>query len=641
VLLAVAITGRAAAESASAPGQLYAFGENEWGQLGNALGNGASNPHPAPALVGLPGGIGSVVQSAGGGGFSLVLTSTGQVYAFGENRFGQLGDSDGNGTAEAHPIPAPVSLPGASGPAVQVAAGDAHSLVLTSSGQLYTFGENRFGQLGRAANAGSENANPVPAPVVLPGATGIPVEIAAGAEHSLALTSSGQLYAFGDNRFGQLGSPTNTGSDSANATPARVTLPGAVGQLAQIAAGLDHSLALTSAGELYAFGDNVFGQLGSAANSESSSPNPTPARVALPGAGGAVRAIAAGGSHSLALTTSGELYAFGENDFGQLGDTRGNGTHQANPTPQAVRLPLADGPPIAIAAGAEHTLAIATSGALYAFGSNEFGALGSASNSGTPAPNPTPTPVAAPGATTFDAVAQGPSAEHSLAVIADLAILNGSLPAGQVGVAYSSSGVASGGAGAYSWSARGLPSGLSIDPSSGRIGGIPATTETSDVVLRVVDAFGVAAASAPMPLTIGPAASGPPPFRFSTLTEAQLRTSLRQQLGMKGRLARFAALRRRRSYTYAFTALTAGTLAIEWYYLPPGARLARRVTPVLFARGRTSFATAGTRTITLRLTTAGRRLLRHRRALALTAKGSFTPTGARTVTATKRFNVTR
>ena len=108
-------------------------------------------------------------------------------------------------------------------------------------------------------------------------------QIAAGAYFSLAVTSSGQLYAFGENFYGQLGSATNNGTGNPNPTPALVSLPGASGAVTELAAGYGHSLALTSSGQLFAFGENFYGQLGSATNNGTSTPNPTPALVSLPG----------------------------------------------------------------------------------------------------------------------------------------------------------------------------------------------------------------------------------------------------------------------------------------------------------------------------------------------------------------------
>ena len=148
-----------------------------------------------------------------------------------------------------------MTLPGAVGPVTQVAAGGERSLVLTSTGQLYAFGDNYYGQLGSAANNKTEEPNPTPTLVTLPGASGPVTQVAAGREHSLAVTSTGQLYAFGENYYGQLGNATNNKTEEPNPTPTLVTLPGASGPVTQVAAG-DYSLAVTSTGQLYAFGDN-------------------------------------------------------------------------------------------------------------------------------------------------------------------------------------------------------------------------------------------------------------------------------------------------------------------------------------------------------------------------------------------------
>ena len=126
--------------------------------------------------------------------------------------------------------------------------------------------------------------NSTPTLVSLPGATGPVTEIAAGGYHSLALTSTGQLYSFGTNRHGQLGIKTNNKTQKPTPTPKLVTLPGASGSITQIAAGEEHSVAATSTGQLYTWGANEHGQLARAAHTEAEEEaNPTPALVSLPG----------------------------------------------------------------------------------------------------------------------------------------------------------------------------------------------------------------------------------------------------------------------------------------------------------------------------------------------------------------------
>jgi alpha-tubulin suppressor-like RCC1 family protein len=417
-VLLTLVVAPAAAEPTT-PGQIFAFGDNDYGQLGSALYDESEIGNPAPALVAFPAESAQVTQVAAGAEFSLALTSAGELYAFGNNEFGQLGGGTNAGSPEqeSNPVPALVTLPDAGGPVTQIAAGELHALALTSTGQLYAFGSNEYGQLGTEVNSGTTMPNPTPAPVTLPGASGPVVQIAAGAAHSLALTATGQLYAFGENDLGQLGNEVNNKSPEPNPKPTIVALPPG-DKVTQIAAGSEFSLVLTSTGQLYGFGMNSGGQLGNATNAGIAEPNPTPTLVAFPAGAGAVAQIAGGKEHSLALTSSGQLYAFGSNKYGQLGTDVNSGTEKPNPTPAPVTLPGAIGAITQIAAGKQHSLAVSSSGQLFAFGRNQYGELGSEVNyaRNSTNPNPTPTPVALPAGTSVETVARGPDALHTLAL---------------------------------------------------------------------------------------------------------------------------------------------------------------------------------------------------------------------------------
>jgi alpha-tubulin suppressor-like RCC1 family protein len=419
--LVLLVIAAASSQAVAAPdGQLYAFGVNGSGQLGSATHVGTGEPNPSRTAVSLPGASGSVTQAAVGEGYSLAVTSTGQLYSFGENQYGQLGLATNSGTFTANPTPALVAPPGATGPVSEVAAGANHSLVATSTGQLYSFGENQYGQLGNATNNGKLTPNPTPTLVTLPGATGPVTQIAAGAYQSLVVTSTGQLYAFGRNLYGELGSATHNGTAEPNPTPTLVGLPGATGPVTEVAAGESYGLVVTSTGQLYAFGENFFGQLGNATDNEVEprKPHPTPTLVSLPGATGPATQVAAGAFHALALTGTGQLYGFGSNFGGQLGNATNNGPSgaKANPTPTLVSLPGATGPVSQITAAYEFSLALTSSGQLYGFGLNRYGQLGSAINNGTIAANFTPALVSFAAGTTVDAVGHGPYAEHTLVI---------------------------------------------------------------------------------------------------------------------------------------------------------------------------------------------------------------------------------
>ena len=186
----------------------------------------------------------------------------GAILTFGDNEYGQLGRTANGGTVTTNPVPAEMTLQGAVGRVTNLAAGGYHTLATTASGQLFAAGYNYYGQLGNPANLTTETPHPAALLVTLPGQTGPVTQIAAGGVYSLAATSTGQLYGFGSNQFAQLGNPTNTGINGVIATPALTALPGQIGTIALLAAGTGHSLATTSSGQLYAFGHNDYGQLG-------------------------------------------------------------------------------------------------------------------------------------------------------------------------------------------------------------------------------------------------------------------------------------------------------------------------------------------------------------------------------------------
>lgn len=373
----------ASAQAGPAPvSGVQAWGDNSAGELGDGT---LSQAH-VPAGVS---GLGGVTAMAAGARFNLALRSDGTVVAWGAGGFGQLGD----GRTADSAIPVPVrGLTGVKA----VAAGGGHALALLSDGTVMAWGDNEFGQLGDGRTAGSA----VPVPVQ--GLTGVRA-IAAGELHSLAVLADGTVMAWGDNGNGQLGDGTFKNS----AVP--VPVGGLTGARTVSAGGL-FSLALLGNGTVRAWGSNIIGQLGNGSRRLSSD---VPVAVShLRG----VTQISAGFFHALALRGSGRAAGWGDNSFGQLGNTGVDGSSHV-PVPV-----MGISGARAVSAGGMFSLALVSGGTVMAFGDNAQGQLGD----GTTADSTAPVPVT--GLAGMTLIAAG--ASHGLAAPAGTAAVRATAAAG-------------------------------------------------------------------------------------------------------------------------------------------------------------------------------------------------------------------
>ena len=157
-----------------------------------------------------------------------------------------------------------------------------------------------------------------------------------------------------------------------------------------------------------------------------------------------------------------------------------------------------------IAAGQDDSLALNSTGQVYAWGDNDGGELGN----NTTTSSPVPFAVSLPATTTIDALARGSEAQHALAVIGDLSLTMSSLPTGTVGSAYNATLPGSGGATPYRWAATGMPPGVSLDPVSGQLSGTPTVSGSYAVTVSLTDANGLTTDRS-IPLTIAPARGSP------------------------------------------------------------------------------------------------------------------------------------
>jgi alpha-tubulin suppressor-like RCC1 family protein len=399
----------AAGSSAGTPALLLSFGEASRGALGRgAYDDGDAGSTPTRVVLGPD--AGEPAEVAVGAEHALAVTTTGGVLTFGVNQWGQLGSRRNLGSSRPNPQPQRIVLPDETTGARAAAAGNAFSLVLTDDGRVYSFGEDSSGQLGRAAPR-RQYVFPVPQPLPLPVSAGPAVQVAAGYAYSLVLTTSGQVFSFGENKWGQLGQARNAGTERANPEPAPISMPPGAGPVTQIAAGGWHALLLTRNGQLYGVGDDRAGQIGPAADVESENPEAMPVAIALPEQRGAIVQIAAGGGASFVLTASGQLYSFGAGAEGELGRPgAGTGEQQPDPTPTQVTLPLGAAPPTSLSVGDGFALVQTADGQVYEFGSDHSGELGVLENVDEGESYPTPFLLSIPGFTGLVPISGGSTA---------------------------------------------------------------------------------------------------------------------------------------------------------------------------------------------------------------------------------------
>jgi alpha-tubulin suppressor-like RCC1 family protein len=279
-------------------GKMLAWGDNSFGELGDDL---ATESSTTPVTVQLPAGT-KITAIRAGCGWSLALTSTGSVLSWGINNLGQLG----NGTASSDDVTVPRAVALPAGVKVRgISAGDATGLAVTTDGHALGWGFNGDGQVGD----GTTSVQPAPVQVSLPDGVKV-TAVAAGQRHSLALTAGGQVLAWGFNGDGQLG----TGNRDSSLVPVATRLPAGT-KVSGLFAGCFHSVALTAAGRVFTWGAGARGQLGNGGTSA----HATPVQVKMP-AGTKVTGVSAGCSHTLALTAAGKVYAWGNGARGQLGN---------------------------------------------------------------------------------------------------------------------------------------------------------------------------------------------------------------------------------------------------------------------------------------------------------------------------------
>ncbi|MDQ8208704.1 CARDB domain-containing protein [Coraliomargarita sp. SDUM461003] len=361
--------GNASVLYVSDAGDLYVWGSNSSGQLGDGtqvdrdlpVASAESGPWLQVATSLVP------TSSGSDGGHSLAIKADGTLWTWGNNDYGQLGLGD----TTTRLVPTQV---GSATNWTQVEAGSAFSMALNADGEIWLWGNNNHDQLGNAVSAQVQTT-----PVRLQDKEGNSpnddkwIAIAAGADYALAIhawgnpnSGYGQIYAWGRNSLYQLG----LGHTSAVSAPTRV---GSGSTWKKVEAGSTSSFAIDSYFKLFAWGQGAFGGLGTGASSGTSIQNiATPTAVVSSLGNMTFQDVSAGTSHTLALSTNGFLFFAGQNASGQSGIANGQSLYNIF---QSVRAEVSD-----IAAGRDYSAIELNDGSLLAAGSNSSGQLGLGGN---------------------------------------------------------------------------------------------------------------------------------------------------------------------------------------------------------------------------------------------------------------------
>ena len=377
--------GKAHSLALTQDGKVFSWGTNFSGQLGVS---GSSRSTPTPIEFLLP--ETRITAIAAAGDHSFALDSSGRLWSWGENEYFQLGHRayarsneprylsslETQGKVQSFTVgpvggaavladgslwvwgfygryDEPTRVAGLPGPVAQVQLGESHLIITMVDGRVLTTGDNRFGQLGDGSTTSTNDLIFVTPKNML----GPISQLVAGYFHTLALDASGRVLAWGDNTRGQLGIGVAVNR----------SVPGAVEGLTnvtQISTGHRHVLALKADGTVKAWGDNDELAVG---NGKDDRLFTSPQDVGgLP----AVKRVAAGGSSSAALDTTGKLWVWGSNLRGQLAIAED--VYRTNRPAPAVGLP----PLAEVSVGAEHMLGLDLQGRVWVWGSNGRGQLG-------------------------------------------------------------------------------------------------------------------------------------------------------------------------------------------------------------------------------------------------------------------------
>ncbi|CAB4277910.1 unnamed protein product [Prunus armeniaca] len=323
------------------------WGRGEDGQLGHGDAEDRLLPTHLSALDGH-----EIVSVTCGADHTIAYSdSRTQAYSWGWGDFGRLGHGNSSDLFTPQPIKALYGLR-----IRQIACGDSHCLAVTMEGEVQSWGRNQNGQLGLGTTEDSL------VPQKIQAFQGISVKmVAAGAEHTAAVTEDGSLYGWGWGRYGNLG----LGDRNDRLVPEKVSMVNNE-KMVMVACGWRHTISVSSLGRLYTYGWSKYGQLGHGDCEDHLVPHKLEAL-----SNNYICETAGGWRHTMALTSDGKLYGWGWNKFGQVGV----GDNIDHCSPVQVKFPH-DQKVVQITCGWRHTLAVTERQNVFSWGRGTNGQLG-------------------------------------------------------------------------------------------------------------------------------------------------------------------------------------------------------------------------------------------------------------------------
>lgn len=341
-------------------GVVKCLGENAFGQYGNAPRKGFYNESiPVNKFVSTTPSIGSNVKYMFAGAYSSCMSNqAGRLYCQGTNHLGTLGDG-----SYVDRTTAPVAVNGSftilDGFRSVANNWGLHTCAINSSNELYCWGRNDRGQVGKANSIMAYNS---PSQVTVAGTQNF-TKVVSGVNHTCALHSTGTINCFGDNTYGQLGDNTIVSQIGTSNTVIAVTGTAPLSNIRDITAGRYHTCAVDNSNIMYCWGRNDFGQLGNNTVVQSNRPIQITTDV---------KNVYAGGKHTcLVKNSTSQLQCWGNNAHGQLGQGNVNQTYRVPTNITGINSQLGD-----IALGENFTCFMHQGVNVKCMGENAYGIMG-------------------------------------------------------------------------------------------------------------------------------------------------------------------------------------------------------------------------------------------------------------------------